>query len=103
MEGQQHAVPAGVHVGLQVAVAEGYRLFDTKEAMKVVLDAIQRAGRKDRGAVRDALFATQNFQGALGTWSLLDTGDTSLTNMSGREVKGGKFDDENAITLEAPR
>ena len=73
------------------------------EAMKVALDAIQRAGRKDRAAVRDAVFATRNYAGVLGTWSFDQNGDTSLTQMSGRAVKGGKFDDDNATTLEAPR
>jgi branched-chain amino acid transport system substrate-binding protein len=71
--------------------------------MKVALDAIQRTGRKDRAAIRDAIFATRNFSGALGTWSFQDSGDTSLTNMSGRQVKSGAFDDSNAITLTAPQ
>jgi branched-chain amino acid transport system substrate-binding protein len=73
------------------------------EAAKVALDAIQRAGKADRGAIRDAIFATQNYAGVLGTWSFSNTGDTSLTAMSGRQVKSGKFDDDNAVTLEAPR
>ena len=73
------------------------------ESMKVALDAIQRAGRKDRAAIRDAMFATRNFQGVLGTWSFTDTGDTTLTTMSGRQVKNGAFDDANAVTLEAPK
>jgi branched-chain amino acid transport system substrate-binding protein len=73
------------------------------ESMKVALDAINRANRKDRAAIRDAIFATRNFQGALGTWSFTDTGDTTLTAMSGRQVKNGAFDDANAVTLEAPQ
>ena len=73
------------------------------ESMKVTLDAINRANRKDRAAIRDALFATRNFSGALGTWSFTDTGDTTLTVMSGRQVKNGAFDDANAVTLEAPQ
>jgi branched-chain amino acid transport system substrate-binding protein len=73
------------------------------EAAKVALEAIQRAGSKDRAAVRDAVFATKEFNGVLGTWSFTETGDTTLTTMSGRQVKNGKFDDENAVTLEAPK
>jgi branched-chain amino acid transport system substrate-binding protein len=73
------------------------------ESMKVVLDAIQRAGRKDRAAIRDAVFATRDYDGVLGRWSFDQNGDTSLTTMTGRDVKGGKFDDANAVTLEAPR
>jgi branched-chain amino acid transport system substrate-binding protein len=73
------------------------------ESAKVALDAIQRAGRKDRAAIRDAIFATKNFQGVLGQWSFTDTGDTTLTQMSGRQVKNGAFDDANATTLSAPQ
>jgi branched-chain amino acid transport system substrate-binding protein len=72
------------------------------ESMKVALDAIARAGKKDRGAIRDAIFATKNFNGALGTWSFTDTGDTTITAMSGRQVVNSAFDDANAVTLAAP-
>ncbi|HZQ97621.1 MAG TPA: ABC transporter substrate-binding protein [Chloroflexota bacterium] len=61
------------------------------EAAKVAIDAIGRAGKKDRAAIRDAVFATKNFQGALGTWSFDENGDTTLTTMSGMQVKGGKL------------
>ena len=54
-------------------------------------------------SIRDAIFATKNFNGVLGTWSFTDTGDTTLTAMSGRQVKNGAFDDANAQTLEAPK
>jgi len=71
------------------------------ESMKVALDGIMRAGRKDRVAVRDAIFATKDYDGVLGKWSFDANGDTSLTQMSGRQVKDGKFDDANAVTLQA--
>ncbi|MFN8523243.1 MAG: branched-chain amino acid ABC transporter substrate-binding protein [Chloroflexota bacterium] len=69
------------------------------EAAKLALDAINRAGAKDRAAVRDAVFGTQNFTGILGTWSIDANGDTTLTGMSGRQVVNGKFDDDNAVIL----
>ena len=72
------------------------------ESARVALDAIERAGRKDRAAVRDAVFAIKDFDGVLGKWSFTETGDTTLTNMTGRQVKNGRFDDENAQILEAP-
>jgi branched-chain amino acid transport system substrate-binding protein len=72
------------------------------EATKVAIDAIKRAGRKDRGAIRDAVFATRDYEGVLGRWSFDANGDTTLTTISGREVKGGAFDDANAVTLQAP-
>jgi branched-chain amino acid transport system substrate-binding protein len=73
------------------------------EAMKVALAAIERAGAKDRARIRDAVFATRDYDGVLGKWSFDRNGDTSLTVMTGRQVKAGKFDDANAVTLEAPR
>jgi branched-chain amino acid transport system substrate-binding protein len=73
------------------------------ESMKVALDAIGRAGAKDRAKIRDAVFATKDYDGVLGKWSFDANGDTTLTTMSGRQVKGGKFDDANAVTLEAPK
>jgi branched-chain amino acid transport system substrate-binding protein len=70
----------------EVYAAYGY------EAAKVAIDAITKAGKKDRAAVRDAVFATKNFSGALGTWSFDENGDTSLTTMSGQIVKAGKLE-----------
>jgi branched-chain amino acid transport system substrate-binding protein len=72
------------------------------EATKVAIDAIKRAGKKDRGAIREAVFATRDFEGILGRWSFDDVGDTTLTTMSGRQIKDGRFDDANAETLQAP-
>ena len=72
------------------------------ESMKVALNAIQTANKKDRAAIRDAVFGTKNYNGALGTWSFTETGDTTITAMSGRLIKNGAFDDANAITLAAP-
>ncbi|MFN8637024.1 MAG: branched-chain amino acid ABC transporter substrate-binding protein [Chloroflexota bacterium] len=71
------------------------------EAIKVALDAIKRAGKKDRALIRDALLATRDYDGILGRFSFDANGDTTLTTISGREVKNGKFDDTNAVTLQA--
>src|SRR2546430_6031198 len=56
------------------------------EAMKVALAAIERAGSKDRAAIRDAIFATRNYDGILGTWSFTPTGDTTLTRIDRKSV-----------------
>jgi branched-chain amino acid transport system substrate-binding protein len=77
-------------------VAYGY------EAMSVALDAITRAGKKDRAAIRDAIFATTNYEGVLGTWSFTNTGDTTLTAMSVRQVRNGAWDDATTQVIEAP-
>jgi branched-chain amino acid transport system substrate-binding protein len=71
------------------------------ESAKVALDAITRAGTKDREAIRAAVMSTSNFNGVLGTWSFDANGDTTLTNMSGRQVVNGKFDEENGVVLSA--
>ena len=67
------------------------------EADLEALEAIQRAGAKDRVKIRDAVFATRDYDGVLGKWSFDANGDTSLATMSGRQVKDGKFDDANAV------
>ena len=72
------------------------------EAARVALDAIRRAGKKDRNAIREAVLATKDYDGILGRWSFDANGDTTLSTISGREVKEGKFDDANAVTLQAP-
>jgi branched-chain amino acid transport system substrate-binding protein len=79
---------------------EGYASYGY-EAMKVALNAIATAGSKDREAIRAAVFATANYEGVLGTWSFDANGDTSLTTMSGRQVVGGKFDEDNSVVLQA--
>lgn len=61
------------------------------EVGRVVLDAIKRAGKKNRMAIIDAVAATKDFPGALGTWSFDANGDTSLTVLSISTVEDGKF------------
>jgi branched-chain amino acid transport system substrate-binding protein len=61
------------------------------EAGKVVLDAIRRAGKKDRAAILAACLATRNFVGALGTWSFDEKGDITNAQMSGNIIRNGEF------------
>ena len=61
------------------------------EAAKVVLNAIAKICKNDRSSIRDAVFATKNHEGVLGTWSFDPNGDTTLTTMSGNVVKDGKW------------
>lgn len=66
------------------------------EAMNVTLAAIESvctAGGdpSSRKAVRDAVFATKDFNGALGTWSFDANGDTSLTDMTVYQAKSGAY------------
>jgi branched-chain amino acid transport system substrate-binding protein len=61
------------------------------EAAAVAIDAIRRAGRKDRSSVLEAVATTRNYSGVLGTWSFDANGDTTLRTISGNIVTDGKF------------
>jgi branched-chain amino acid transport system substrate-binding protein len=72
------------------AEPEAYAIYGY-EAAKVALEAIRRAGVKDRRAIADACLAIRDFEGALGTWSFDENGDTTLRVLSGNVVRDGKF------------
>ena len=61
------------------------------EAMAVALNAIETAGTKDRAAILEAIKATKDYEGALGTWSFDENGDTTLSDIRGFKSEGGKF------------
>jgi branched-chain amino acid transport system substrate-binding protein len=61
------------------------------ECALVTLDAIRRAGKKDRDAIRTAALATKDFEGATGVWSFDADGDTTNQTMSGSTVVGDQF------------
>jgi branched-chain amino acid transport system substrate-binding protein len=70
---------------------EGYAVYGYVAAV-VALDAIERAGKKDRTAIRDAIMATEQKDGVLGSWKFDENGDTTSTTMSGNVVRDGKFE-----------
>lgn len=70
---------------------EAYAVYGY-ECARVVLDALRRAGpNPTRESVRAAVAATRDFEGALGTWSFDENGDTSLKVMIVEEIKDGQF------------
>ena len=74
------------------------------EAANVMLDAIERAadeagGVPERQAVVEEVFATEDYEGVLGTWSFDDEGDTSLTELSVQTVDGGEFTLDRVIDV----
>lgn len=74
---------------------ESYTVY-AYEAANVLLNAIERAYENDgevtrEGVVRE-LFATQNYDGALGIWSFDEDGDTTLTQLSGQRIEDSSFD-----------
>lgn len=70
--------------------SESYGIYGY-EAANVALAAINKACTKDRVAIRDAVFAIKDFDGVLGKWSFDANGDTTLADIQGYEVKGGKW------------
>jgi branched-chain amino acid transport system substrate-binding protein len=77
--------------------ADPYAIFGY-ESMKVALDAIAKAGKKDRAAILDAVRNTKDYQGAMGTWSFDANGDISLDDIRGFKVEGGKYVFQKYVT-----
>ncbi len=61
------------------------------ECAVVALQGIDQAQDKDRKAILDAMFATEGFNGLLGTWSFTETGDTDSQTISLNVVQDGQF------------
>jgi branched-chain amino acid transport system substrate-binding protein len=61
------------------------------QATIVTLDAINRAGAKDRAKILQALRDTKNFEGITGRFSFDENGDTDRTDMGGFQVKDHRF------------
>lgn len=70
--------------------SESYGIYGY-EAANVALAAINASCTKDRAAIRDAVFAIKDFDGALGKWSFDENGDTTLADIQGFQVQGGKW------------
>jgi len=64
------------------------------EAMRLALDAIQRSGTGSHEDVVKALFDTKDRESVLGTYSIDENGDTTLTDYGVYTISGGslKFD-----------
>jgi branched-chain amino acid transport system substrate-binding protein len=71
-------------------IPEAYAVYGY-EAGCVLLDAMDRAETKDRAAIIAAVAATKDFNGALGTWSFDENGDTSIRTMSINTIEDGAF------------
>jgi branched-chain amino acid transport system substrate-binding protein len=62
------------------------------EATRAAIEAIRRAGKKDREAIRAACLAMKGFDGALGRWSFDKNGDTTRRTVAIYAVQEGKFE-----------
>ena len=62
------------------------------EAMRLALDAIERSGTGEKADVLKALFETKDRQSVLGTYSIDENGDTTLTDYGVYTIEGGELD-----------
>ena len=72
------------------AEPEAYAVYGYESGL-VALTGIQRAGKKDREAIRAAVADLRDMDGALGKWSFDANGDTSVKVMVVEEIKNGQF------------
>ncbi len=70
------------------------------EAAKIVIEAIQKAGKKDRDAIRIACLSIKDFDAALGKWSFDENGDTTLSTMSGNVIRNGEWIFQEILKVE---
>ncbi|MBU4541528.1 MAG: ABC transporter substrate-binding protein [Firmicutes bacterium] len=66
----------------------------------MTLDAIERAGSADPVAIRDALAATKDFEGATGMITIDENGDASKNEAIIKTVKNGIFTYMDSVTID---
>jgi branched-chain amino acid transport system substrate-binding protein len=71
------------------------------EAMKLGLDAIARSKTADKADIIKALFATKDRQSVLGTYSIDQNGDTTLTDYGVYGIKDGQLTFDQTIKAQA--
>jgi len=94
----------------QLPTAQGFvRAFEAKhghlgayssyayEATNVAVEAIRRAGKRNREAVLASMKGMKRFDGILGTHTFDSRGDTTLRTIGIFQVRGGKFQFVEAV------
>jgi branched-chain amino acid transport system substrate-binding protein len=71
------------------------------EAMRLALDSIERSKTGKKEDVLKALFETKDRQSVLGTYSIDENGDTSLTDYGIFDLKGGEVKFDKVIKAQA--
>jgi branched-chain amino acid transport system substrate-binding protein len=71
------------------------------EAARLALDAIERSGTGEKADVLKALFDTKDRQSVLGTYSIDENGDTSLTDYGVYSIKNGELTFDETIKAKA--
>jgi branched-chain amino acid transport system substrate-binding protein len=67
------------------------------EAMRLALDAIQRSKTGNKEDIVKALFDTKDRESVLGTYSIDENGDTTLTDYGVYTISGGKLKFDSTI------
>jgi branched-chain amino acid transport system substrate-binding protein len=70
------------------------------EAMRLALDAIERSGSGAKEDILKALFDTKDRQSVLGTYSIDENGDTTLTDYGVYTIEGGELQFDQTIKAE---
>jgi branched-chain amino acid transport system substrate-binding protein len=70
------------------------------EAMRLALDAIERSGTGEKADIISALFDTTDRQSVLGTYSIDENGDTTLTDYGVYTIDGGQLQFDETIQAE---
>jgi branched-chain amino acid transport system substrate-binding protein len=71
------------------------------EAMRLGLDAIERSGTGEKADIIKALFETSDRQSVLGTYSIDENGDTTLTDYGVYSINGGELEFDQTIKAQA--
>jgi branched-chain amino acid transport system substrate-binding protein len=71
------------------------------EAMRLALDAIERSGTGSKEDIVKALFDTKDRESVLGTYSIDENGDTTLTDYGVYTVKDGELTFDSTIKAQA--
>jgi branched-chain amino acid transport system substrate-binding protein len=70
------------------------------EAMRLALDAIERSGTGEKADIIAALFDTQDRESVLGTYSIDENGDTTLTDYGVYTIEDGTLTFDSTIQAE---
>src|SRR5215208_2959441 len=71
------------------------------EAMRLALDAIERSSTGEKADVLKAIFETKDRSSVLGTYSIDENGDTSLTDYGIYSIEGGELTFDKTIKAAA--
>ena len=71
------------------------------EAMRLALDAIERSGSGNKEDIVPALFETKDRPSVLGTYSIDENGDTTLTDYGIYKIEGGELTFDKTVKAQA--